>query len=82
MDFFSQDLVRLPLRPIEYQRENDTRVELPVRSLSSKFHSAPLRFLTLFFRSYLCLIGPFNYRISLSECLLQLWYNPFVVDWA
>ena len=29
-----------------------------------------LRFLTLFFRSYLCLICPFNY-ISLYESLLQ-----------
>ena len=31
-----------------------------------------LRFLTLFFRSYLCLIGPFNY-IFLYESLLQPW---------
>ena len=29
----------------------------------------------LFFRSYLCLIGPFNH-MSLYESLLQLWYNP------
>ena len=29
-----------------------------------------LRFLTLFFQSYLCFIGPFNY-ISLNESLLQ-----------
>ena len=34
-----------------------------------------LRFLTLFFRSYLCLIGPFNY-IYLFESLLQPRYNP------
>ena len=34
-----------------------------------------LRFLTLFFRSYLCLIGLFNF-ISLYESLLQPWYNP------
>ena len=32
-------------------------------------------FLTLFFLSYLCLIGPFNY-ISLSESLLQTRYDP------
>ena len=29
----------------------------------------------LFFRSYLCLTGPFNF-ISLYESLLQPWYNP------
>ena len=34
-----------------------------------------LRFLTLFFRSCFCLIGPFN-SISLYESLLQPWYNP------
>ena len=33
------------------------------------------RFLTLFFRSYFCLTGPFNY-ISLYESLLQPWCNP------
>ena len=33
-----------------------------------------LRFLTLFFWSYLCLIGPFNY-MSLYESLLQPWYK-------
>ena len=44
-------------------------------ALSTVFRSinAPdnsLRFLTLFFRSYFCLIGPFNY-VSLNESLLQ-----------
>ena len=34
-----------------------------------------LLFLTLFFRSYPRLIGPFNF-ISLYESLLQPWYNP------
>ena len=34
-----------------------------------------LRFLTLFFRSYVCLIGPFNY-ISFYESIIQSWYNP------
>ena len=34
-----------------------------------------LPFLTLFFQSYLGLIGPFNF-ISLYESLLQPWYNP------
>ena len=33
------------------------------------------RFLIMFFRFYLCHIGPFNY-ISLYESLLQPWYNP------
>ena len=32
-------------------------------------------FLTLFFRSYFCLAGPFNY-MSLYESLPQPWYNP------
>ena len=45
-----------------------------VMALSTIFHSTilpiTLRFLTLFFLSYLCLIGPFNY-ISLYESLLQ-----------
>ena len=40
-----------------------------------------LRFLTLFFRSYLCLIGPFN-CMSLYESLIQPWYKSLVVDWA
>ena len=45
-------------------------------ALSTVFHSkkknipTTLRFLTLFFRSYLCLIGPCNY-MSLYESLLQ-----------
>ena len=34
-----------------------------------------LRFLTLFFRSYFCLISPFNY-ISVYESIPQPWYNP------
>ena len=34
-----------------------------------------LRFLTLFFRSYLCFVGPPNYT-SLYEIPLQPWYNP------
>ena len=55
-------------------------------ALSTVFHSInspdnKLRFLTLFFLSYLCLVGPFNY-FSLYESLLQPRYNPFVVDWA
>ena len=49
-------------------------------ALSTVFHliNSPttLRFLTLFFRSYFCLIGPFNY-ISLYESLPQLWCNLF-----
>ena len=40
-----------------------------------------LRFLTLFPRSYFCLIGPFNY-ISLCESLRRTCYNPFMADWA
>ena len=32
-------------------------------------------FLTQFFQSYFCLIGPFNY-IPLYESLLQPWYKP------
>ena len=36
----------------------------------------PLCFLTLFFRSYLCLIGLFNYNYVSYESLLQPWYNP------
>ena len=43
-------------------------------ALSTVFHSINHRdnsvFLTLFFLSYLCLIGPFNY-ISVYESLLQ-----------
>ena len=39
------------------------------------FLPTTLCFLTLFFRSYFCLIGPFNY-ISLYESLPQPWYNP------
>ena len=36
-----------------------------------------LRFLALFFRSCLSLIGPFNHvGLSLYESLLQPWYNP------
>ena len=33
------------------------------------------RLLTLFFQSYLCLFGPFNF-VFLCESLLQPWYNP------
>ena len=40
-----------------------------------------LRSLTLFFWSYLCLIGPFNYK-SLYESLLQRRYYPLGVDCA
>ena len=40
-----------------------------------KFSRQLSRFLTLFFRSYLRLLGPFNY-ISLYESLLQHWYDP------
>ena len=43
-------------------------------SLSTVFHSInspnTLRFLTLYFRSYFCLIGPFN-NVSFYESLLQ-----------
>ena len=43
-------------------------------ALSTVFHSiilpTTLRFLTLFFRSHFCLLGPFNY-ISLYESLFQ-----------
>ena len=48
-------------------------------ALSTVFHSiiltTILRFVTLFFRSYLCLLGPSNY-LSLSEGLLEPRYNP------
>ena len=40
-----------------------------------KFLPTTLCFLTLFFRSYFCLKGSFNY-ISLSESLIRPWYNP------
>ena len=40
-----------------------------------KFLPTTLRFLTLFFRSYFCLTGPFN-SIPLYESLPQPWYNP------
>ena len=36
---------------------------------------ATLRSLTLFFQSYFCLIGPFNYP-SVYEILPQPWFNP------
>ena len=48
-------------------------------AVSTVFHSmnAPetLRFLSLFFRSYICLIGPFNYTFF-YESIVQHWYNP------
>ena len=49
-------------------------------ALSTVFHfvNCPynsLCFLTLFYRSCLCLLRPFSY-VSLNESLLQLWYNP------
>ena len=48
-------------------------------ALSTVFHSVhspnDSPFLTLFFRSHFCLIGPFNY-ISLCDSLLQPWCNP------
>ena len=48
-------------------------------ALSTVFHciNSPdnSRFSNSVLRSYLCLIGPFNY-ISLYESLLQPWYNP------
>ena len=50
-------------------------------ALSTVFHSINSPDKSLFFPSYFCLTGPFNY-ISLYESLLQPWYNPFVVDWA
>ena len=43
--------------------------------------STTLRFLTLFFRFYFCLIGPFT-RVSVYESLPQPWYTPLWVDWA
>ena len=43
--------------------------------LFHKISPTTLRFLTLFFRFYLCLIGPFNHS-SLQESLLQPWYTP------
>ena len=42
---------------------------------SSVFSLWTLRFLTLFFQSYLSPIGPFNY-IPFYESLFQPWYNP------
>ena len=36
--------------------------------------------LTLLFRSYFCLIGPFNY-IFRYERLIQPWYNPLWLTW-
>ena len=49
-------------------------------ALSTVFHSikilpTTLRFLTLFFQSYVCLIGPFKY-IALHKSLPRPWYNP------
>ena len=41
---------------------------------SPQILSTTLRFLTLHFWSYFCLIGPFNY-ISLYESLPEPWYN-------
>ena len=48
-------------------------------ALSTVFHSInspdDCLFSPLFFRSYICLIGPFSY-MSLYGSLLQPWYNP------
>ena len=44
------------------------------RVMLISFSPTTLRLLIVLFRSYLCLIGPFNY-ISLYEGLPQPWYN-------
>ena len=50
-----------------------------LEALSTVFDSinspTTLRFPALFFRSYLCLIGSFDF-ISFNESLPQPWYNP------
>ena len=57
-----------------------SRVCFSLMALSTVFHSiispTTLCFLTLFFRSYRCLVGPFNY-MSLYTSLLQPWCNPW-----
>ena len=84
-------------RPTELAHSVYSVLVSVVLALSTKFNSRnspdiSLCFLTLFFWSYFCLIGPFNY-ISLYESLSQSWYNPlwfmglkaltyyFVIQW-
>ena len=50
-------------------------MDLPTVFLFHKSHPATLRFLTLFFQSCLCLVGPFNCT-TLYESLPQPWCNP------